>query len=139
MSYHHLSTYERGCIEALRKLNYSGREIAKQVGRHHSAIARELKRNTISIYEAEPAQLAYIDRRRSSKAKGKYSDEIAAAIEEELTATWSPEEIANTITFGKISFKTIYNWLYQGKLHKGDLLVLRRKGCLLYTSDAADE
>jgi len=42
MSYKHFNTYERGCIEALHKLGYSCRAIAKEVGKHHSAIAREL-------------------------------------------------------------------------------------------------
>ena len=30
-------------------------------------------------------------------------------IEDKLLATWSPEQIANTVTLGLASFKTIYN------------------------------
>jgi len=128
MSYHHLSTYERGCIEALQKLGYSSREIGKQVGRHHSAIARELKRNTTVVYGAEIAQQAYCSRRKNSKPNGKYTDNYSEIIEEKLIATWSPEQICNTVMLKKISFKTIYNWLYQGKIHRGNLCVLRQKG-----------
>ena len=128
MSYHHLNTYERGYIEGLYKLGYSIRGIAKEVGRHHSSIARELRRNSTSSYEAEAAQQAYVQRRKLSKSNGKYTPEIAQVIEDALSETWSPEQIANTITLAKISYKTIYTWLYQGKLHRGDLTVLRQKG-----------
>ena len=40
MSYQHLNTYERGCIETLYKLGYSNRKIALELGRHHSTIDR---------------------------------------------------------------------------------------------------
>lgn len=124
MSYHHFNTYERGCIEALQRLNYSSRNIAKEIGRDHSSIVREIKRNKQDIYEAQIAQQTYDLHRKSCMPKGKYNENIASLIEEKLTATLSPEEIANTIMLGKISFKTIYNWLYQGKLNKGELIVL---------------
>ena len=128
MSYQHLSTYERGCIETLYKLGYSNRKIALELGRHHSTIDRELKRNDAKTkYHAPKAYEAYTIRRKNSKPKGKYSNEIAVVIKEKLTATWSPEQIANTTLKGKVSFKTIYNWLYQNRLHKIDLSVLRQK------------
>jgi IS30 family transposase len=44
-----------------------------------------------------------------------------------LSLTWSPEQIANTVTLGKVSFKTIYNWLYSGKLIKTNVTALRQK------------
>lgn len=128
MSYKHINTYERGYIEGLYKLGYSTRTIASKLGRHHSSVARELKRNTTFSYEAEKAQQAYELRRTKSKPKGKYTLEIAQVIEEGFVKTWSPEQIANTITLGIVSYKTIYNWLYQDKLNKGNLTVLRQKG-----------
>lgn len=131
MSYQHLSTYERGCIETLYKLGYSNRKIALELGRHHSTIDRELTRNDAKTkYHAPKAYEAYTIRRKNSKPKGKYTNEIAVVIKEKLTATWSPEQIANTTLKGKVSFKTIYNWLYQNRLHKIDLSVLRQKGKL---------
>jgi|GEM_PF-2092576 len=45
MSYHHLSTFERGRIEELLTLGYTNRAIATRLGRHHSCIDRELERN----------------------------------------------------------------------------------------------
>ena len=57
MSYHHLSTYERGRIEALHELGFSNRVIARQLGRHRSCIDREIRRNITAVeYKAETAQ-----------------------------------------------------------------------------------
>ena len=42
MSYKHLTTFERTRIEVLSKMGYSTRQIAAQLNRHHSTIAREL-------------------------------------------------------------------------------------------------
>ena len=115
MSYHHLSTFERGRIEELLSLGYSHRAIANRLGMHRSCIDREVRRNTRNkVYSSTSAQSAYHDRRRSSKPKGKWTDPMASIIEEKLTATWSPEQIANTATLNMVSFKTIYNWLYDG-------------------------
>ena len=55
--------------------------------------------------------MSYHDRRGNSKPKGKWMYHLASIIEERLTATWSPEQIANTVTLNMASFKTIYNWL----------------------------
>jgi IS30 family transposase len=47
MYYQHLTTFERGRIEALHNSGYTVREIGQQMNRHHSTIARELSRNKI--------------------------------------------------------------------------------------------
>jgi IS30 family transposase len=48
---------------------------------------------------------------------GKYSHELATIINQRLRSTWSPEQIQSykNQKIG-ISFKTIYNWIYKGKL-----------------------
>lgn len=128
MSYHHFSMFDRARIQALHTLGYSTRQIAIQTGRHHSSIARELVRNTTKdIYIAEDAHQCYKKRRIHSKPRGKYDKTIAAIVEEKLLLTWSPEQIAQTAALGKVSFKTIYNWMYQGKLSL-DETVFRHKG-----------
>ena len=49
MSHSHLSIIERAKIETLRKKGFSVREIGLELGRHHSSVARELKRvNSVS-------------------------------------------------------------------------------------------
>ena len=46
-----------------------------------------------------------------------------------MVATWSPEQIVNRLTSAvSISFKTIYNWLYQEQLPHYLLTCLRQKG-----------
>jgi len=129
MSYHHLSTFERGRIDELLTLGYSHRTIANRLGRHRSSIDRELNRNISDAgYACVSAQSAYHARRCNSKPLGKRSDSLVSIIEEKLSATWSPEQIANTVTLGVVSFKTIYNWIYAGKLYDGDIRCLRHKG-----------
>lgn len=128
MSYHHLSTFDRARIQLLNSLGYSTRKIGTELGRHHSSIARELARNTTKgYYQAEDAQHQYRQRRSCSKPYGKCDKVIVDVITEKLCLTWSPEQITNTVVLGKLSFKTIYNWIYQGKISVGEK-VLRHKG-----------
>ena len=129
MSYHHISICERGKIEELSKLGFTSRQIGERLGRHHSSISRELLRHgEAGKYKAEVAQSDYKSKRTNSKPTGKWSEKLIAQIEEKLKATWSPEQISHTVTLGKLSFKTIYNWLYEGRFNGLDLEVLRRKG-----------
>lgn len=132
MSYSHLSINERSKLEILHKQGQSSRTIAKDLGRHPSTICRELDRVVASHpYQAEQAQNAYEERRKVSVSPGKCSDALAASLEEKLEATWSPEQITERFrTEGRraVSFKTIYRWIYAGRLVRGVLQVLRHKG-----------
>jgi len=128
MSYYHFTTCDRGRIEALHKEGYSDRKIGTAMGRHHSSISRELGKNNDFVYVAENAQHAYEARRQNSKSAGKFTSELAQVVEAKLAETWSPEQIASTVLMGILSFKTIYTWLYQGMLNRGDLDALRQKG-----------
>ncbi len=80
-------------------------------------------------YYPSTAQNKY-ERRRRFCHRGMFgNDEIIEYIEEKLALTWSPEQIANTPCHLKLpSCKTIYRWLYEGYISKGNLKVLRRKG-----------
>jgi IS30 family transposase len=129
MSYHHLSTYERGRIEAFHRLGYSNRKIAFLIERHRSCIDREIKRNTgAARYQAEVAGQNYINRRKRSKPRGKVTQGLVEIIEQRLQETWSPEQISNVATPGMACFKSIYNWIYAGKLHRTNVQNLRHKG-----------
>ena len=128
MSHHHFTPIERGKIEELNKLGYSTRVIGLRLKRHHSGIARELKRlGKKQAYSAQAAQSDYENKRRNSKPVGKHNKKLCEIIEKALKRTLSPEQIAHTITKGRLSFKTIYNWIYAGKLNVSKQ-VLRRKG-----------
>ncbi|WP_262679001.1 helix-turn-helix domain-containing protein [Paenibacillus sp. J5C2022] len=95
MSYSHLSIIERGQLETLHGLGWTAREIGQKLGRHHSTIARELKRGQrAERYEAGAAHDAYQGRRSSSAPLGKFSAGLATELQEKLEQTWSPEQIA---------------------------------------------
>ena len=130
MGYAHLTLIERGKLEAFLELNFSTREIAQKLGRHHSTIAREIKRNRLEsfTYKALQANHASSYRRSNVPKTCKLTPELATIIEEKLNATWSPEQIAKTVLDGQISFKSIYRFLYEGKIAGGNLLFLRHKG-----------
>lgn len=129
MSYHHLTTFERGRIQELLSEGYSHRAIAQRINRHHSCIDREVRRNMLAEhYECEAAQHSYEVRRRNAKPKGKGTAKLLESITACLLATWSPEQIANTVTAGIVSFKTIYRWLYSGILPTVTVGNLRHKG-----------
>lgn len=129
MSYHHFTTFERGRIQELLSLGYSHRRIAQKLHRHRSSIDREVRRNTTSSgYVGESAQSAYTTRRMRSKPKGKCTADLVTVITDKLLATWSPEQISNTVTLGIVGFKTIYNWLYSGVFPTITVQNLRQKG-----------
>jgi len=132
MSYAHLSIIERSKLEILHQQGKSARAIAKELGRHHATISRELRRNPAADpYQAERSQDNYAKRRQASVPLGKWTPELARVIEEKLCATWSPEQIVQRLREEGEAipcFKTIYRWLYTGHLVKGVLTVLRHKG-----------
>jgi len=110
MSDHHLSIYERRLLEVFHQQGKSARWIAKELGRHHATIRRELNRNAKQeAYDSKKSEKAYLERRKASIPKGKWTPQQAAIMEEKLQATWSPEQIT-------------------GRLLKGVLTTLRQKG-----------
>lgn len=134
MNYTHLTIEERCCIRKFYVEGLSYRKIAELVGRNVSTVSREIQRNCthmydIATYYPHTAQKKYL-LRRSYCHRGMFqSQEIISYIEERLLATWSPEQISNAPAPFKIpSSRTIYRWLYERYLLKGNLKVLRRKG-----------
>ena len=63
MGYHHFSIAERGQLDALYRLNWTTRQIAVHLGRHHSTIAREFRRGRQSDgYHAPQAHNGAVQR-----------------------------------------------------------------------------
>ncbi|MFE9279596.1 helix-turn-helix domain-containing protein [Paenibacillus glucanolyticus] len=58
MSYSHLSTIDRGQLEALHRLGWSCRKIGRELGRHPSTTAREPKRGGSKQGEVYAASFA---------------------------------------------------------------------------------
>ena len=134
MNYHHLTIEERACLRKYYNEGLSFRKIAKLLGRSPSTISREIGRNYTHRYEyntyyPHTAQKKYLFR-RSFCHRGMFWDkEVTDYITEKLSLTWSPEQISKTPCELKMpSFKTIYRWLYEGYVAKGDVKKLRRKG-----------
>ena len=135
MNYTHLTIEERACLRKYYVEGKSYREIAKLLGRSPSTISREISRNythryAINTYYPHTAQKKYLLRRSFCHRGMFWNKEVINYINEKLQQTWSPEQIANTPCEGlKLpSFKTIYRWIYEKYLVKGNVKALRRKG-----------
>lgn len=126
MSYKHITINERNKIEVLNNEGYSARKIAKILGFHHSTISRELARCS-RLYRAKDSQVDYSKKSKSKGRKIKLTANLKEIIEKHLEKTWSPEQIVGRQLKGKLSFKTIYNWIYRGLIDI-PLTALRRKG-----------
>lgn len=120
MNYQHLRPEERVEIAVLKGKGYSLRSIAKALGRSHSSLSRELRRNEVSgSYEAPKAQhKAYCSRRRSKYQGMKVADhtELEKYIQEKLKLHWTPEQIAGRLrdeaSLPYVSRMGIYKYLY---------------------------
>jgi IS30 family transposase len=100
-----------------------------EIHRHPSTIARELNRNSCDNgYIADTAELFHQERMAAPGTRCKCTKVIKTLIEAKLDVTWSPEQIAHTVMKGQVCFKTIYRWLYDGKLMNGEIYSLRQKG-----------
>jgi len=141
MSYTHLTEKERYVISHLKVAKFSLREIARRLGRHHTSISREIKRNgpthsPDAVYwyyftqpvAAKRSRLARSYRRQNNQSLVKYVDE-------KLRLDWPPEAIAARLRLDypgnsqmRISHETIYRWIYLDASQDGDLHThLRRR------------
>ena len=133
MSYKHFSIEERNCIAYGLKNKESMRTIAKTLNRSHTSILREVRRNSENkLYNPSKAEKLSIKRKKNCGAKLKLTEELSLKIAKRLENKHSPEQIAGRLKKDKIvkklSFKTIYNWIYKGLLPKISKQNLRRKG-----------
>ena len=139
MSYQHLSENERYVISHLQ-YDYSIREIARRLGRHHTTISREFKRAkarhpwTTYYYDwSHPLAIERSQKPRHLRRKNNFR--LVAYVTSKLQIEWSPEEIANRIRIDypndeqmRISHETIYRWVYLDSRTAGTLYQsLRRK------------
>ena len=126
MSHKYFTINERNKLEVLLKENYKISEIAKILNRHRATIYREIKRIN-GEYSSENAQADANAKAANKGRNSKITSELKNLIEDRLCKTWSPEQIIGRELKGRLSFKTIYNWLYSNFLDVS-LNVLRRKG-----------
>ncbi|WP_271006145.1 IS30 family transposase [Listeria seeligeri] len=131
MRFGHLSAGERGHLRKYQEEGKTQQEIATLLYRSQSTISRELKRNSENgRYHPDIAQVKYEHKMKNKRNRSKYTSELKQQVEERLKKRWSPEQIAGRFSLEgtELGFKTIYRWLYEGKLLKGELHHLRRRG-----------
>jgi len=99
--YLHITKTDRYEISILRNKGYSVRGIAKELGKHHSTISREIKRNKVEgIYDPKKAHhKAYVKRKYSKHQGMKVANdkELREYVENRLINEWSPKQISGRI------------------------------------------
>ena len=121
MSHTHLTLEERIVIELFVHMGMTCREIATCLGRSHTTISRELRRNSSkSGYRAQTANRRAQTRRKIPRHyRCLNQPQLIAYVDEKLHNDWSPEQIAGRIRLDypqdhtmRISTETIYRWIY---------------------------
>lgn len=127
----HLSAFERGKIGALLDQGLSANAIAKEMGRHKSTIAREIKRGTTTQlgtdwkayqrYFPETGQAVYEKNRANCKRRPRFhqaTDFLNWAQDKMLNDRWSPDVVVGFAQrhslFEKqtmVCAKTLYNYI----------------------------
>ena len=128
-----LSYQERQFLELRLLGKWSLRRIGREMGRDHSILSREIRRNGSSgRYRAKLAQ-EKTDRRKVRKAVGRKLDRdplLASWVEARIKERWSPEKVAGRLRSGHapsflrgktVSHEAIYGWLYHGNGRFGGL------------------
>lgn len=138
MSYQHITLKERYVIYHLRLMRLSFREIGRRLERHHTTIAREVKRNrpTRGVYWDQFAHDKAIERKKRPRHLRRQSHPpLVEYVHTQLRQDWSPATIAARIKIDfprraamRISAEGIYQWIYQDAREGGSLYLhcLRR-------------
>jgi IS30 family transposase len=124
-TYVHLTADGRDQISALRAAGYSQRQIAQVLGRHHTTISRELRRNAPPIhtgyYLSHKAHERSVKRKSQAHQRDRLkNDQIRQYVEDHLSLGWTPEQIANRLPSDhkgqSISHEAIYQYIYKERL-----------------------
>lgn len=113
-----LTAEERDEIVLLKGRGFSVREIARRLGREHSTILREIKRNRFGEhYVAIHAQKVWEERKSQAGRRHPLKDSNTYSyVFEKLIEGWSPEQIAGRLKLEKekrtICHETIYRFVY---------------------------
>jgi IS30 family transposase len=103
MSYTHFTERERYVISHLKLERFSSREIARRLGRHHTSILREIKRNRPTYaddavywyYVTQP--VAELRRHKARSHRRQKHLPLVEYVEDKLRLDWPPEAIAARI------------------------------------------
>lgn len=134
MPYHHLTPMERGHLQAWLSQGWSGRAIARALGRSPSTIAREFARNGgINGYRCERAQRRYERVRKACRRTTSLAHlPLRRYVLDKMTEGWSPEQVSGRLWVDcpgeprmRVSPETLYRTIYRDEKLKKVLL-----GCL---------
>jgi IS30 family transposase len=131
--YDQITRYERMKIEALYEAGFNGRQIAQQLGRHHTTIYRELKRGKTTqrnsdwtereIYSSDLGQSIYEENKKNCGREMKIGNDhkFVKFVEKKiLKENYSPEAVLyyikeNNLVFDTdICLSTLYNYIRGG-------------------------
>lgn len=118
-----LNQTDRERIELYLRLKFKIRAIARMLGRDHSVILREIKRNSSDYfpYDAKLAQRAASRRaKKTNKRKLDKDPKLQQYVRHRLKKKWSPEEIAGRLAAKPppslkgehLCMETIYQYIY---------------------------
>ena len=131
--YKHLSEEERDKLAVLRSKGWALREIGEVLGRNHSVLSRELRRNgRRGLYLPHKAQERARGREHEAhKRKRLKTYALRHEIEALIMEGWSPELAAGWLNRKSgckvISHESIYRWIYNEAPHLTYYLVRRHK------------
>ena len=133
MSYVQLTREERCAIAHLKLMKFSLREIARRLGRHHSTISREIKRNGPDfahwVYWYDDAHpLAMQRKKRARHHRRRNNHALYQYVAQRLQAGWSPECVAGRLKLDyprqsvmRVSTEEIYRWIFSDAKAGGQL------------------
>lgn len=126
MKYHQITSGERYVISALRRRGLSMRQIATEMGRAHTTISREVRRNSCNDggYRPSKASRRTRGRRSRSRRNARITPEQWIVVDRYLRMDWSPEQVAGFLRgqdIMHISHETIYVHVWHDKACGGDL------------------
>jgi len=134
MSYTHFTEKERYVISHLRLAKLSIREIGRRLGRHHTSISREIKRNgpkyaNDAVYWYHFTQPVAEKRRHKARSHRRQNHQpLVEYVIDKLKLDWPPEAIASRLQIDfpddermRINHETIYRWVYRNASQAGDL------------------
>lgn len=118
-NYYQFTLIERETIAILKARGQSIREIGRLLGRPHSSISRELKRNKhFQVYIPKTAhEKAGNKKKQAAQKKRLKTLAIRQFVQRKLKEGWSPEQIAKRLSLhyanASISHEAIYQWIYK--------------------------
>jgi transposase, IS30 family len=127
MKYRQITSGERYAIGALRRRGLSARAIAAELGRAHTTISREIRRNSSirdGAYRPQKACERTRGRRSRSRRNARIASETWVTVERYLRLDWSPEQVAGFLraeSILSISHESIYVYVWHDKTRGGDL------------------